>query len=115
MIFPEGVRSEDEFAKIAQALCAHKKGVFLLANMTEFGKTPTIPLARFAHLGYSAVIWPVTTFRAAMGEVTRTLADLKRDGHVGAFVSRVQTRQDLYQALGYEPGTEWTFPSPPAG
>jgi len=82
--------------------------------MTEFGKTPSIPLTRFAAMGYSAVIWPVTTFRAAMGEVARTLADLKRDGHVDAFVSRVQTRQELYDALGYTPGTEWRFPSPPS-
>jgi methylisocitrate lyase len=114
MIFPEGVRSEDEFARIAEALRTHRKSAFLLANMTEFGKTPTISLARFAQLGYSAVIWPVTTFRAAMGEVARSLADLRRDGHVEAFVSRVQTRQELYAAIGYQPGAEWRFPGPSA-
>ena len=115
MIFPEGVRSEAEFAAIAESLRAHRKGVYLLANMTEFGKTPPISLARFAQLGYSAVIWPVTTLRAAMGEVARTLADLKRDGHVESFVSRVQTRQELYAALGYTPGEEWRFPGPSGG
>jgi 2-methylisocitrate lyase-like PEP mutase family enzyme len=56
------------------------------------------------------VIWPVTTLRAAMGEVSRMLVDLKRDGHVGAFVDRVQDRKALYGTLRYKPGEEWTFP-----
>ena len=110
MIFPEGLASEDEFKLVADELKQHMAGVHLLANMTEFGKTPIIPLARFAQLGYSSVIWPVTTLRAAMGEVTRILADLHRDGHVGAFVDRVQTREQLYSLLGYTPGKEWTWP-----
>ena len=115
MIFPEGVGTEADFGRIAETLRAHKARCYVLANMTEFGKTPTISLARFAQLGYSAVIWPVTTFRAAMGEVTRALADLKRDGHAESFLSRVQTRKDLYAALGYTPGEEWRFPGPTSG
>lgn len=110
MIFPEGLASEEEFARVAAAVKEHMGGAYLLANMTEFGKTPMINLARFGALGYSCVIWPVTTLRAAMGEVTRMLADLRRDGDVGAFVERVQTRQALYKALRYTPGTEWDWP-----
>ncbi|MBL8745685.1 MAG: isocitrate lyase/phosphoenolpyruvate mutase family protein [Phycisphaerae bacterium] len=110
MIFPEGLASEAEFGEMARAVKSHVAGAFLLANMTEFGKTPIIPLRRFEELGYSCVIWPVTTFRAAMGEVQRVLADLKRDGDVNAFIGRVQTRQALYALLGYEPGKEWEWP-----
>lgn len=110
MIFPEGLTSETEFGEFARAMKGHKAGVFLLANMTEFGKTPMIPLKRFGELGYSCVIWPVTMLRAAMGEVARALADLKRDGHVGSFLGRVQTREALYGWLKYEPGKEWRWP-----
>lgn len=111
MIFPEGLASEDEFGRFAEEIKQHVAGAYLLANMTEFGKTPIIPLARFGELGYSCVIWPVTLVRAAMGEVQRVLADLARDGHVSAFVDRVQTRQALYDLLGYTPGVEWSFPN----
>lgn len=110
MIFPEGLKSEAEFIEMAKAVKEHVAGAFLLANMTEFGKTPIIPLSRFEAMGYSCVIWPVTTFRASMGEVCRILADLKRDGDVNAFIARVQQRKDLYALLGYEPGKEWEFP-----
>jgi methylisocitrate lyase len=81
--------------------------------MTEFGKTPIINISRFAAMGYSCVIWPVTTLRAAMGETARILADLHRDGDVNAFLDRVQTREELYNALGYTPGQQWAFGSTP--
>ncbi|MFU8829132.1 MAG: isocitrate lyase/phosphoenolpyruvate mutase family protein [Phycisphaerales bacterium] len=113
MIFPEGLHSEADFARVAQEVRAYKADAMLLANMTEFGKTPIINLSRFADMGYSCVIWPVTTLRAAMGETARILADLKRDGEVTAFLDRVQTRQELYAALGYRPGEEWIFGSTP--
>ncbi|MEM7623692.1 MAG: isocitrate lyase/phosphoenolpyruvate mutase family protein [Planctomycetota bacterium] len=65
MLFPEGLRSEDEFGRFAEALGPAVRtrggaGVYLLANMTEFGKTPIIPLERFGGLGYHIVIYPVT-------------------------------------------------------
>ncbi|MDX2114299.1 MAG: isocitrate lyase/phosphoenolpyruvate mutase family protein [Planctomycetota bacterium] len=112
MIFPEGLSSEAEFGEVAAAVKEHVAGAALLANMTEFGKTPVIPLERFGSLGYSCVIWPVTTLRAAMGEVTRTLAELKRAGSVAPFLDRLQTRAELYDLLGYTPGDEWPFPGP---
>ena len=110
MLFPEGLTSEDAFAQFAAGVRAHKADCYLLANMTEFGKTPLIPLQRFEELGYSCVIWPVSTFRSAMGEATRLLEALKRDGHVGSAIDGMQTRKELYGALGYEPGVEWVFP-----
>lgn len=113
MIFPEGLRSEADFARVADELRSYKPDAFLLANMTEFGKTPIINISRFADMGYSCVIWPVTTLRAAMGETARILADLHRDGDVNAFLDRVQTRQELYAALGYTPGEQWAFGSTP--
>ena len=110
MIFPEGLATESEFARVADALKAHNPHAYLLANMTEFGKTPIIPLNRFEKLGYACVIWPVSTLRSAMGEVTRLLSALKRDGSVESATERMQDRAALYDLLGYEPGVEWVFP-----
>ncbi len=123
MIFPEGLQSEAEFAQVAAALRRLRApaggppsgGPYLLANMTEFGKTPIIPLSRFAAMGYHAVIFPVSTLRAAMGAVEALLANLHRDGHVEASLGGMQTRADLYGLLGYTPGKEWAFPGPTRG
>ena len=76
-IFPEGLQSEDELA----AFAAGSPGL-LLANMTEFGKTPIIPVARFGELGYRMVIHPLSMMRLAMGEVARGLAVLRETGSV---------------------------------
>ena len=104
-IFPEGLQSEDEFA----AFAAGSPGL-LLANMTEFGKTPIIPVARFGELGYRMVIHPLSMMRLAMGEVARGLAVLRETGSVESLLDRMQTRKELYGLLGYEPGREWHFP-----
>ena len=56
----------------------------MLANMTEFGKTPVIPLSRFGAMGYHCTIFPVSALRVAMGAATRFLAQLRADGHAGA-------------------------------
>jgi len=108
MIFPEGLQSEQEFADFAKASPGP-----LLANMTEFGKTPDIPAARFGELGYHVVIYPLSMMRAAMGEVARGLAALRRDGSVRELLPRMQTRKELYALLGYEPGRQWDYPGPP--
>jgi methylisocitrate lyase len=116
MIFPEGLTSEEEFAKFAQAMgrgpmaAPGSKGAYLLANMTEFGKTPIIPLARFAKMGYSCVIFPVSLLRVAMGAVTRALEVLKQDGSVHRVLDQMQTREELYKLIGYAPGVEWEWP-----
>ena len=111
MIFPEGLRTEEDFARVAQELKPHKPGALLLANMTEFGKTPIINLARFEAMGYDVVIWPVSTLRSAMGEVGRLLEALERDGEVSAVQDRMLDRAGLYELLRYTPGTPWQFPS----
>lgn len=113
MIFPEGLASEAEFADFAARLRAGRSGrrVYLLANMTEFGKTPIIPLDRFGAMGYDLVIFPVTTLRVAMGAVTRALESLRENGSVEGFVDGMQTRQELYDLIGYRPGEAWSFPA----
>jgi methylisocitrate lyase len=104
-IFPEGLQSEQEFADFAKASPGP-----LLANMTEFGKTPDITVQRFGELGYSIVIHPLSMMRVAMGAVARGLAQLKRDGSARELLGSMQTRKELYALLGYEPGREWRFP-----
>ncbi len=105
VIFPEGLQSEAEFAEFAKGSPGP-----LLANMTEFGKTPDISVARFGELGYSIVIHPLTVMRVAMGSVTAALDRLKQDGSAAALLPQMQTRQQLYDLLGYKPGRAWPFP-----
>ena len=104
MIFPEGLESEQEFVSFAKA----SPGL-LLANMTEFGKTPQIPAARFGEMGYRLVIFPLSVMRLAMGHVTRGLEQLKAEGTMVGLLDEMQTRRDLYALLDYEPGTAWSF------
>ncbi|MCZ6611543.1 MAG: methylisocitrate lyase, partial [Planctomycetota bacterium] len=99
---------EREFADFAQG----SPGL-LLANMTEFGKTPDIPAARFAELGYQLVIYPLSMLRLAMGEVMRCLNQLKQQGTMAGLLDRMQTRAELYELLGYKPGKEWDYPNTP--
>jgi methylisocitrate lyase len=106
MIFPEGLQSEAEFEQFAKA----SPGL-LLANMTEFGKTPDIPAARFAELGYQCVIYPLSMQRLAMGAVMRGLDVLKRQGTIREVLGDMQTRAELYDLLAYKPGEQWAFPS----
>lgn len=110
MVFPEGLGSEDEFGRFATEVRSKAGAVRMLANMTEFGKTPLIPLGRFAELGYDLVIFPVTTMRIAMGAVTRALADLREVGNVEDSLGGMQTRDELYALIGYTPGEPWDMP-----
>ncbi len=107
MIFPEGLESEDEFA----AFAAGSPGL-LLANMTEFGKTPHITAARFAELGYQLVIYPLSMMRMAMKTVEAGLAQLKNEGTLSGIVDQMQTRAELYDLLNYTPSEQWDFPNP---
>lgn len=113
MIFPEGLTSEEEFRRVAEALGRGAEGSpHLLANMTEFGVTPHISLPRFGELGYSMVIYPVTTQRLAMHAVVDGLRHLRDVGDVGALEGRMQTREQLYDLLSYEPQSKvgWRMP-----
>jgi len=114
MLFPEGLQNEQEFRAFAES--ARKrlgdKRIYLLANMTEFGKTPMIPVSRFAELGYDLVIFPVTTLRVALGAVTRALATLREQGSAEPLLEQMQTRDELYDLIGYDPQTPWEWPTP---
>ena len=115
MIFPEGLASEAEFKAFAQAMQrlegpAPRGGPYLLANMTEFGKTPMLSLGAFDALGYSIVIYPVTLLRVAMGAVTRALQTLRESGSAEPLLGHMQTRAELYDLVGYKPGTPWEWP-----
>ncbi len=105
MIFPEGLESEQEFVEFA----AGSPGL-LLANMTEFGKTPQMSAARFAELGYQLVIFPLTMMRLAMGHVVQGLRTLKDGGTAEGLLDSMQTRDELYSLLEYRPGHQWNFP-----
>ena len=90
MIFPEGLESKEEFALVASALKGYGKkgGPFLLANMTEFGKTPYLSVEEFKELGYHCVIFPVSTLRIANLAVQDFLKDLKVNGTQKEFVPK---------------------------
>ena len=107
MIFPEGLENLNEFEFVAKELRKHKPEVFLLANMTEFGKTPLINFKEFECIGYSCVIYPVTLLRVAMHAVTQALETLRTSGSAEPLLSSMQTRQQLYDLVGYKPGVPW--------
>ena len=96
MIFPEALESADEFARFAQAVNAP-----LLANMTEFGRSPLLPFDELAGLGYKAVIYPLTAFRAAMRAAQEVLETLRDKGTQQGLLETMQTRAELYDLLGY--------------
>lgn len=114
MIFPEGLKSREDFIKVADALKGYGKrgGPFLLANMTEFGKTPYISLDEFEKMGYNCVIYPVSTLRVAMKAVDTFLKDLKKLGNQETLLDSMQSRKELYRLIQYTPGEEWFYPSP---
>lgn len=97
-IFPEALESVEELKRFAADV-----DTLLLANMTEFGKTPYLTVDGFADLGYNMVIFPVTLQRVAMKAMEDALILLREQGTQYPSISRMQTRQDLYELLGYEP------------
>jgi methylisocitrate lyase len=97
-IFPEALQTEQEFRDFAKEVKAP-----LLANMTEFGKSPLLSLGQLSELGYRMVIYPQTAFRVSMFAVAQMLRDLKKTGTQADWIDRMQTRQELYDLLGYDP------------
>jgi methylisocitrate lyase len=71
--------------------------------MTEFGKSPLLSLGQLADLGYRMVIFPQTAFRVSMFATAQMLRDLKNSGTQAGWIDRMQTRQELYDLLGYDP------------
>ncbi len=96
-VFPEAMESEAEFRAFAQAL----PGVPLLANMTEFGKSPLFDLESLSAMGYRMVLYPVSTFRAAMRAAEQTLRSIREQGHQRDRLPHMLTRAELYDLLGY--------------
>ena len=97
-IFPEALESVEELKRFAADV-----DTLLLANMTEFGKTPYLTVDGFSDLGYNMVIFPVTLQRVAMKAMEDALILLREQGTQYPSISRMQTRQDLYELLGYDP------------
>ena len=97
MIFPEAMKDEKEFEKVRKT----SKG-YLLANMTEFGKSKLLNRSQLENLGYNLVIYPVTTQRLAMQNVELGLKSIFKDGHQNNIIDKMQTRKRLYELVEYE-------------
>jgi methylisocitrate lyase len=100
-IFPEALTTAEMFREFA----ARMPGVPLLANMTEFGRTPFFTASEFEAMGYRMVIWPVSSLRVANKAQEKLYATLKRDGSTEAMLPEMQTRAELYALIdlaGYE-------------
>jgi methylisocitrate lyase len=95
-IFPEALENADEFGRFAREVQAP-----LLANMTEFGKSPLLDFPTLAGLGYRMVLYPLTAFRSALRAAQDALTDLLRKGHQRDLVPQMLTRAELYDLLGY--------------
>src|SRR5471030_1935780 len=96
-IFPEALVNAEMFRAFAKAM----PGVKLLANMTEFGRTPFFTASEFETMWYRMVIWPVSAFRVANKAQEQLYAAIKRDGGTQKMIERMQTRAELYKAIGY--------------
>jgi methylisocitrate lyase len=97
-IFPEALRNVDELARFAKDV-----DTILLANCTEFGQTPYLTSDELSDMGYNIVIYPVTLQRLVMKTVERSLEVLRREHTQESLVADMQTRQELYDLLGYNP------------
>lgn len=95
-IFPEALNTREMFGKFAEAM----PGVPLLANMTEFGKTPFFTASEFEEMGYRMVIWPVSSLRVANKAQADLYAAIRRDGGAHNMIDRMQTRAELYDVIG---------------
>jgi methylisocitrate lyase len=96
-IFPEALITRDMFREFAERM----PGVKLLANMTEFGRTPFLTAEEFQALGYAMVIWPVTHLRIAAKAWDGLYAQIAAEGGAQNAVDRMQTRAELYETIGY--------------
>jgi len=97
IIFPEALANEKEFEVVRKSV-----DCYLLANMTEFGKTKLLNYKDLENLGYNIVIYPVTTQRLAMKSVEDGLRDIFKDGHQNNIIDKMQTRKRLYEIVEYE-------------
>ncbi|MCL4355400.1 MAG: methylisocitrate lyase [Nitrososphaerota archaeon] len=96
MIFPEALESREEFVEVREKVKAP-----LMANMTEFGKTPYMSAREFQAMGYNLVIFPVTAFRGAMKAVKDTFTALKKEGTQRGMLDSLMTRKEFYDLIDY--------------
>jgi methylisocitrate lyase len=96
MIFAEALTTLDEYRKFTAAV-----RVPVLANLTEFGKTPLFTLDEMRDAGVRLALYPLTAFRMMSAAAERAYATLRRDGTQKSLIDTMQTRQQLYDALGY--------------
>ncbi|MDJ0387113.1 methylisocitrate lyase [Roseomonas sp. E05] len=96
-IFPEALTNAEMFREFARRM----PGVKLLANMTEFGRTPFFTAEEFEAMGYAMVIWPVSHLRVAAKAMEELYDAINRDGGTQNMLSRMQTRAELYDTIGY--------------
>ena len=96
-IFPEAMQDAAEFETFRKAI-----DVPMMANMTEFGKSPLLSADTLADMGYNLVIYPVTTLRLAMGAIQEGLAEIAQTGTQSGLVQQMQTRAQLYDLIRYE-------------
>ena len=97
MIFPVAMKDEKEFEKVRK-----NSKTFLLANMTEFGKSKLLTKSELESLGYNLVIYPVTSQRLAMKNVEDGLKSIFENGHQNDIINKMQTRKRLYELVEYE-------------
>jgi len=100
-IFPEALQSSEEFKGFAREIKAP-----LLANMTEFGKSPLLSFQELSDFGYRIVIFPMSAFRVSMKASDEFLRDLKKRETQSGWLDRMQTRKELYELLDYDPTAE---------
>src|SRR2546421_4710574 len=100
-IFPEALQSAEEFRDFAKEI-----DLPLLANMTEFGKSPLLTFEQLADFGYRMVIFPQSAFRVSMKASEKFFAALKKTGTQSDWIHKMQTRQELYDLLDYDPAAE---------
>jgi len=100
-IFPEALQTREEFRDFAREL-----KVPLLANMTEFGKSPSLNVSELDELGYRMVIFPQSAFRVSMKTTAEFFRVLKQTGSPDGWLDRMQTRKELYETLEYDPTAE---------
>jgi methylisocitrate lyase len=100
-IFPEALQSAEEFRDFAKEI-----DLPLLANMTEFGKSPLLTFEQLADFGYRMVIFPQSAFRVSMKASEKFFAALKNTGTQSDWIDKMQTRQELYDLLDYDPAAE---------
>ncbi|MBI5048895.1 MAG: isocitrate lyase/phosphoenolpyruvate mutase family protein [Deltaproteobacteria bacterium] len=113
VIFPEALETKGEFKEFARRVNAlrcfnaerseQSIGAPLMANMTEFGKTPYITVKEFEAMGYAIVLFPMTAFRIGMKAMEDALSELKNKGTQKGLLKKMQTRQELYKLIKYEP------------